>query len=197
MQEKFLSLRYDLCGIRSYGQDATNDIVEEARTFFRQLQLPFTIVTAFSAERTSFPNYNFAIRRIWDLIGFPEFGHDFPPLKSKKKRQEIIGLWLPLITYLQWPYINSDGALFGPDHETRLAELQRRRRAPKRAAPTETPDPEPDNHKLRRTDDDSSNGPRDWGTIDSLMCWISGARDDPGNCGNSGTDNGNCSGASV
>jgi hypothetical protein len=71
---------------------------------------------------------------LFDLRGVSHFNVDFPPLKSKKKREDIIILWLKMISYLKWPYMNSDGRVFGPAFKSDIRQLTARRRktSPKR-----------------------------------------------------------------
>jgi hypothetical protein len=96
---------------------------------FARLQVPFETVVRTEGERYSFVNYNFCFRRLFDWYGTPHYGVDFPPLKSKKKREDAIWLWYKLLCYLKLPYINNDGKLFGAEFHTPLDELIKRRSA--------------------------------------------------------------------
>jgi hypothetical protein len=53
---------------------------------FASFEVPFSKVIRNRGERYSLLNYNFLFRRAFDLLGYPHYGSDFPPLKSKKKR---------------------------------------------------------------------------------------------------------------
>lgn len=97
-----MTIRTLLCGIRSLGTDASDDLVEFLKNRFAELQVPFETVVRTEGVRYSFINYNFCFRRLFDLCGASHFGRDFPPLKSKKKREDIIQLWLKLIAFTKW-----------------------------------------------------------------------------------------------
>jgi hypothetical protein len=102
-------------------------LVEFLKDSFAQIQVPFQTTVRTEGVRYSFINYNFCFRRFFDLAGCSEFGVDFPPLKSRKKRDECIALWLKIIKFLHWPYINSDGDLFGQEYKTSISEVLHRR----------------------------------------------------------------------
>lgn len=140
MQEKFLTIRRLLCGIHSFGYGASEELVEFLKHCFRLLQVPFDMLIRAEKIRYSFINYNFLFRRFFDLYGCPHYGVDFPPLKSKKKREDTIILYLKLIAYTKWPYINSDGALFGNAYDTSWTTIQQRlkRKQPERNAASRT-----------------------------------------------------------
>ena len=87
MQEKFLTLRRYLSGVRSLGEDASEELVEFLKTRFEELQIPFELLVRSAGTRYSFIHYNFLFRRLFDLYGCSHFGVDFPPLKSKRKRE--------------------------------------------------------------------------------------------------------------
>lgn len=118
--EKFLTIRYRLSGLPSYGRHADGQIVFELKNLFAQLQVPFDRLVRHRGTRYSFPNYNFVFRRCFDLLGCNNYNIDFPPLKSYKKREDIICIWIKLIRYLNWPYINSDAKIFGPEYFTQI-----------------------------------------------------------------------------
>lgn len=128
-QEKWRTIRFRLCGVPSPGVQAPGWLVEEMKTTFGCLQPAFERVVRMdpSCSRYSFPNYNFCFRRIFDLYGCSHFNGDFPPLKSKTKREEIVFLWLKIINYLRWPYINSDAQIFGRDHRTNARTIWKQR----------------------------------------------------------------------
>jgi hypothetical protein len=135
--EKFLTIRYRLCGVKSHGVDAPEWIDDEIKRMFALVEAPFDRLVRDKSIRSSFPNYNFCFRRFFDILGCPQYNEDFPPLKSQKKREDIILIWLKLIHYLKWPYLNTDGANFGSEYRINARELLRRRRrhASKRRPP--------------------------------------------------------------
>lgn len=100
--EKYFSIRKELCGVDSFGAQAEDNLIIFLREMFAKLQVPFEIIVRMQGKRYSFPNYNFCLRRLLDLYGRSDYCLDFPPLKSKKKREDIIMMWLQLITYLKW-----------------------------------------------------------------------------------------------
>lgn len=134
VQEKFLTIRLLLGGRGSLGLIAPDDLVVRLKDLFLRVQVPFATVVRERGKRYSFINYNFVFRRFFDWLGVSHYGVDFPPLKSKKKRDDICLLWLKVCTFLKEPYINSDDALFGAEYATPLAQLVAadRRRAPRR-----------------------------------------------------------------
>ncbi len=85
---------------------------------FALLQVPFAVLVRQHGGRYSFVNNNFCFRRCFDLLGVSHYGVDFPPLKSKKKRDDIVAMWLKMIQFLRWPYVNSDARLFGDKYAT-------------------------------------------------------------------------------
>lgn len=154
--EKFLTIRYRLCGVKSFGAEAPGWLIEEMKSMFRQLEIPFDRIVRRRGSRYSFPNYNFVIRRLFDLLGCPNFGLDFPPLKSNKKRIEIVAIWISLVRFLNWPYINSDGNLFGSKYHTpisrRILEFTRPRSEQQQHRSQTKPNPDTNNRDqgLRR-----------------------------------------------
>ena len=122
-----MTIRYLLCGVPSLGLKAPDDLIFELKRLFGLLQVPFETVIRTEGVRYSFINYNFCFRRFFDLLGVPHYSRDFPPLKSKKKREDTIWLWLKIIDFLKWPYLNSDGRTFGSEFETRISDLRARR----------------------------------------------------------------------
>ena len=132
--EKFFSIRHKLCGVSSYGAKASGELLIFLRDMFARLQVPFETIVRVMGERYSFPNYNFCMRRLFDLYGVPHYCTDFPPLKSKKKREEIVLMWLRLVTFLRWPYINSDGEHWGASYQCDIASVRQRKRNRRNAA---------------------------------------------------------------
>lgn len=57
-------------------------------------------------------------------------------MKSRKKREDTILLWLQLLQALRWPYVNSDGSLFGRAYETDIHALLQRQHRRARATGT-------------------------------------------------------------
>ncbi len=83
VQEKFLSIRRILSGIRSLGHYASEELVEFLRDRFKDLQIPFEFLVRQDGVRYSFLNYNFLFRRFFDLYGVSHYGVEFvsdPPL---------------------------------------------------------------------------------------------------------------------
>ena len=102
MQEKFLSIRRVLNGICSFGVNASEELVEFLKMMFSALQIPFETIIRAERKRYSFININFLFRRFFDLYGCSHFGVDFQPLKSKKKREDIVLLYLKLLEITKW-----------------------------------------------------------------------------------------------
>ncbi len=161
--EKFLTIRKNLCGVTSYGYGVSDEFVEWLKTMFRQLQNPFEDIVRRSKVRYSFINYNFLFRRFFDLAGVSHYGRDFPPLKSKKKREDIILLYLKLISVTKWPYLNNDGALFGAAYDTDIKQLQQRQSEQERrsAARQAAADAKSSHNRLRREHEDRAREQRD------------------------------------
>jgi hypothetical protein len=167
-QEKFLTIRSWLCGINSSGVLASDDLVDFLRAMFSLCQMPFEQVIRQEGARYSFINYNFIFRRFFDLAGVSEhFSRDFPPLKSKKKREDIILHWFKILSHTGWPYLNSDGDLFGPEYHTDVGALRQRRRAAaaradqRVAVATSATDANLRSDKLRGGDDAAPRAPLD------------------------------------
>lgn len=125
--EKYFSIRKHLCHMDSTGLNVDGDLLMFLHERFAALQAPFNLFVRSDGVRYSFPNYNFCLRRLFDLYGTPECCWDFPPLKSKRKREDIVHMWLKLVRYLQWPYINSDGKHWGSAYHTDIVQLANRR----------------------------------------------------------------------
>ena len=126
-QEKFLTIRWLLTGERSSGVNVSENFVARLKQLFSRLQDPFTQIVKPCRARYSFLNYNFVFRRLFDLLGAPHLGRNFPPLKSRRKREDIIQLWLCICIALKWPYVNSDEKLFGAEHACRISTILSRR----------------------------------------------------------------------
>jgi hypothetical protein len=102
VQEKFLTIRRLLCGVSSLGTQAPDELVAFLKRMFAALQIPFECIVRLEGIRYSFLNYNFLFRRFFDLGGVSHYGKDFPPLKSKKKREDTILLYLRLLAVNKW-----------------------------------------------------------------------------------------------
>lgn len=126
--EKYFSIRKELCHMDSLGVKVSGDLLIFLRERFAMLQVPFDTIVRHEGVRYSFPNYNFCLRRLFDLYGAGDCCWDFPPLKSKKKREDIVCMWLKLVTFLRWPYINSDGKRWGRTYEADIVALRKRRK---------------------------------------------------------------------
>ena len=126
MQEKFFTIRSRLCGVQSYGAHVDDAVVTLLKEMFSQLQIPFETLIRSQNLRHSLLNYNFIFRRFFDLLGVSHYGRDFPPLKGRKKREEITSFWLSVISFLKWPYLNNDEQLFGAEYAVDIGKLQRR-----------------------------------------------------------------------
>lgn len=193
--EKFLSIRYMLTGHGSRGRKVSDGFVHKLKVLFSRLQPAFAHTVRASRERYSFVNYNFCFRRLFDLLGKPYLARDFPPLKSRKKREDIIFLWLKLIKYLKWPYINSDAANFGNEFRADLAAIvARRTRHASHADGSDSHSPharsEPDasgsDCELRRGSDDDPCSSRSRGAFDQILSDVHAAFNrspDRGDCG--------------
>ncbi len=206
--EKYLTIRMHLGeGTHSLGLRVSDSFVFRMKEIFAKLQPAFAYTVRSTGVRYSFVNYNFCFRRIFDIMMHGAFGIDFPPLKSKKKREDIVVLWANLIVYLRWPYLNSDAQLFGPAHAIELPGLLARRTAsaaptaakrtridaspPAAAATTHTSGSD---HRFRGECDTSSCQSGAGRTHDEIMhdvCLAFGGAD---TCSNSGADDGNCEG---
>ena len=139
---------------------ASDGFTEDVKSLFDQLQGPFDeLVRKGENLRYSFLNYNFVFRRIFDLLACSHYGADFPPLKSKKKRNDICYLWLKIITHLRLPYLNSDAELFGDEYETDIGSLAKYGSATgrrKRARTATATDADRDTSGLRRQHNDDA-----------------------------------------
>lgn len=189
--EKFLTIRLALCGRGSLGLHINDLLVLRLRELFKQLQVPFAQLAARTRRRHSFISYNFVFRRLFDLLRCSHLGADFPPLKSKKKREDITSIWVGLIEYLQWPYLNSDAALFGASHAVCLGSLNRRS-APRPAAhPKHRPD------RLREPHPNSASASHSWGESDAILSDFCAALRGFAGDGHSGASDGNSFGLGL
>lgn len=100
--EKFFTIRWELCGVPSFGRDASCDLIIFLREGFAALQTPFERAVRQTGKRYSFPNYNFVFRRLFDLFGCSHYGDEFPPLQSARKRQETVAAWLDMLPFVNW-----------------------------------------------------------------------------------------------
>lgn len=113
--EKWISIRHELQGIKGSAHSCTDMHVHEIRDKFIKVEKAFTQLLSHVKSRRSMISYNFVFRRIFDLMGHPEWGLDFPVLKNSHKRVEVTAYWLHILHYLTWPYINSDEDNFGEE----------------------------------------------------------------------------------
>lgn len=123
--EKWLTIRSRLCGVDSYGVNAPPELDETLKARFEEVHRT-ALRLGQRDKRISLISYNFIIRRIFDLIGCSRYGLDFPPLKNHSKRVELVGHWMAYISFLNWPYINSDADNFGSDFVVDTATAVRR-----------------------------------------------------------------------
>jgi hypothetical protein len=168
LQEKFLTIRLQLCGRGSLGLRINDYLVLRLKELFKQLQVPFAQLAERTGRRHSFISYNFVFRRLFDLLGCSHLGADFPPLKSRKKREDIVSIWIDLIIYLRWPYLNSDAQLYGASHAIEVFALQHNRGAaqpPRKRA--RKSDPVDSNHRLRQPRASGASEPHTWGDSDA------------------------------
>ena len=110
----------------SLGYNASDELVEFLKSCFALLQYPFDAFVRKAGWRYSMINLNFLFRRFFELWGAPHLGVDFPPLKSKKKREDTIVAYLQLTRYTKWPYINYDAKLFGAEYHTEWSTSKNR-----------------------------------------------------------------------
>lgn len=95
---------------------------------FAAVQVPFNSQIRKDGGRHSWIGYNFCFRRFFDLLDMSHHNVDFPPLKSKKKRQEVTSYWLRILSFTKWPYIDTDADYFGEQFRTDIRELPAKRR---------------------------------------------------------------------
>jgi hypothetical protein len=190
--EKFLTIRLQLCGRGSLGLHVNDYLALRLKELFKALQVPFAQRAVRTGRRHSFISYNFVFRRLFDLLGCSHLGADFPPLKSRKKREDIVSIWLELIAYLGWPYLNSDAQLYGTSHAVDIYPLSHNHRRTltthKRAR---TSHAQHSDHRLRQPCASSESQPHTWrdsdpGLLELCAALCSAAGDRTG-----GLDNGN------
>lgn len=105
--EKWLSIRYRLCGVKSTYYRCPPWLLECLKEYFELVVAAFNRVIYQSDGRKRMIGYNFVFRRLFDLFGFTFCCDDFP-LKDTKSNQDNILMWKKVCKYYQWPYINSD-----------------------------------------------------------------------------------------
>lgn len=106
-----------LCGVVSLGYNVDEELVDFLKSCFSQIQHPFEKYVQQAGARYSLINYNSLFRRFFELWGAPYLGADFPPLKSKRKREESIVAYLYCLEETKWPYLDSDEELFGEEYK--------------------------------------------------------------------------------
>jgi len=186
--EKFLTIRLQLCGRGSLGAHINETLVLDLKDLFKKLQVPFAQLVQRTARRHSFISYNFVFRRLFDLLGCSHLGSDFPPLKSVKKRRDIVNIWIALAAYLQLPYINSDEQLFGASHAIDVALLDGRATPPARKRARK--DPEHRHHRLRQSHSNGASQPNHGGTCDAQLLELCAALQRAADFRRGGADNG-------
>ena len=191
MQEKFLTIQLALCGRGSLGLHINEMLAFRLKALFKQLQVPFAHVAERPGKRHSFISYNFVFRRLFDLLGCSHLGMDFPPLKSKKKRDDIVAIWIRIISYLRWPYINSDARLYGASHAVRFADLDRRSTKAPASRKRKAEDPEPSGDRFRGSHSDSESGQYSRGESDAILSDFCDTLQRAAGGGFGGFDNGN------
>jgi hypothetical protein len=163
--EKYLTIRLQLSGRGSLGLHVNDYLVLRLKELFKQLQVPFAQVAIRTGRRHSFISYNFVFRRLFDLLGCSHLGADFPPLKSRKKREDIVSVWVALIRYLGWPYLNTDAQLYGASHAIEVLALDRRAAPPTRKR-ARFANPVDSDHRLRQSCASGASQPHTWGDSD-------------------------------
>jgi len=186
--EKFLTIRLALCGRGSLGLHINEVLVLSLKELFKRLQVPFAHLAEGTGRRHSFISYNFVFRRLFDLLGCSHLGADFPPLKSKKKREDIVSIWLGLISYLQWPYLNSDAQLYGAAHAVDIVSLYGRPTPhPRKRAKT---NPEHSGDRLRQPCDDGASQQHSRGESDPWLLELCASLRGAAHCGGGGLSDG-------
>lgn len=109
--EKWLSIRFQLTGVRSRGCYAPDWLVQAVRTRFAEILRPFKDRIK-NKGRYSIINVNFMFRRIFDLEGMQWYAVDFPPLRTDSKRRRLVNMWVECCEYTRYPYINNDQITF-------------------------------------------------------------------------------------
>lgn len=200
MQEKYRTLIYRITGVKSVGMLVDESLGVELEELHNRLLFAYTYVRPHFAGRKSSLGYNFVFRRLFDLLGHWEYGADFPPLKSRKKRLETVRLWRLFCAHLDWPYVNSDERLFGASYAVRPEELNGRgtrvarkqlRVQPVQSDTTPTsasPHPQSSDYQLRWGSADGSSSSGDWWSDDADMHDVFAALCRFGTCSDCGTD---------
>lgn len=106
--EKWLKIRYLLCGMTSTFDDCPSWLPEKLREQFQALQAPFWAGVFGNKRRKSFPNYNLGFRRLLELNNQTHALADFPPITTRSKIKTFCQNWWTMCNHLQWPYINCD-----------------------------------------------------------------------------------------
>lgn len=171
VQERYRTIRYRVWGIVSAGMniDEQTSLACTLEEMFNEVLNVFPHVRPLFGRRKSSPGYNFVYRRLLDLVGHGAYGIDFPPLKSRKKRADAARLWRSFCIWLNWPYVNTDGTLFGSTFAVGPEELDRRSRPFKhRKSVQHVQQPQqhlsdPCGGGLRRASDENSSQEIDWG----------------------------------
>ena len=105
--EKWLSIRYRLCGVKSTFSECPAWLIEALKEYFPMVVTAFMRLIHDRTGRKRMIGYNFVFRRLLDLFGFTFCCVDFPVKDTKASKTYIIH-WKIICKYYQWPYINSD-----------------------------------------------------------------------------------------
>lgn len=170
--EKWITIRRALTGVRGYGAECDEDTADQLRDMFKKVYRGFLVTLRGATSRYSLPSYNFIFRRLFDLLGKPVWGCDFPLLKNNSKRCDLVGMWLSIIRYTGWPYINSDVQIAGLDNGVDWEKAKRKSRelndAGNRVAPVT-------NQLKRRKSEPDSTPTEDW--TESFISFIEATYD--------------------
>jgi hypothetical protein len=118
--EKWLTIRWRLCGKASDVDEVPAWVISEMKIMFEELQEAFRQAVFSNDSRKSFPCYNTAISRMLDLLNQSHVCNDFPILKTRRAWNKNNFYWRKMIKYLQWPYINSDEEILQSQKKRRI-----------------------------------------------------------------------------
>lgn len=110
--EKWLTIRYKFSGVQSTFFECPSWVYTEMRIIFQRLVPIFFRRVQGNMRKKAFPNYNYVISRILDLLNMNHARRDFPMPRTKNKRRNLNEVWKAFCKDLQWPYINSDDLEF-------------------------------------------------------------------------------------
>lgn len=117
--ERWLTIKFKLSGVRP--TIATQWVIEEVKTRFTQLQVPFEYIrhtdkcdrSTHKCHKThkcryNFPNYNFLIIEVLklvvkdDKVVEQQFLPVFPQLKTKPKLRKLQAMWTAMVDWIGW-----------------------------------------------------------------------------------------------